>query len=43
MFKKMASFLKEAYIDKGKLGKAACEGFYTYPSPAFEDPDFLKC
>ncbi len=29
--KKLAGWLKENYIDKGKLGAATGEGFYTYP------------
>ncbi|MFD3745077.1 3-hydroxyacyl-CoA dehydrogenase [Nocardia sp. NPDC058633] len=30
--KKLASWLKENYIDKGKLGVATGEGFYSYPA-----------
>jgi 3-hydroxybutyryl-CoA dehydrogenase len=36
-----AKLLKE-YIDQGKLGEKAGEGFYTYPKPAYRDADFLK-
>lgn len=39
---KAAKVLKEKYIDKGKLGVSTGEGFYTYPNPAYKDPDFLK-
>ncbi|MDR0267996.1 3-hydroxyacyl-CoA dehydrogenase [Paenibacillus sp.] len=39
---KIAKLLKEEYIDKGKLGVAAGEGFYKYPNPSFAGPDFLK-
>lgn len=39
---KLAHLLKTEYIDKGKLGRATGEGFYTYPNPSFEKPDFLK-
>ena len=41
-FKKLADLLKTDYIDKGKLGKATGEGFYTYPNPRYENPEFLK-
>ncbi|WP_112181825.1 3-hydroxyacyl-CoA dehydrogenase [Paraliobacillus zengyii] len=41
-FKKLAQLLKTSYIDKGKLGTATGEGFYKYPNPSFEKPDFLK-
>ena len=37
-----AKYIKENFIDKGKLGTATGEGFYKYPNPAFESPDFLK-
>ncbi len=37
-----AKFYKENYIDKGKLGASAGEGFYKYPNPAYQAPDFLK-
>lgn len=38
---KVAKFLKEEYLDKGKFGTESGEGFYKYPNPAFEHPDFL--
>ncbi|MBQ4901337.1 3-hydroxyacyl-CoA dehydrogenase [Paenibacillus sp. Marseille-P2973] len=41
-FKKIAEMLKSEYVDKGKLGAAAGEGFYKYPNPSFLKPDFLK-
>jgi len=39
---KAAQYLKEQLIDQNKLGSATGEGFYTYPNPAFMNPDFLK-
>ncbi|MFC9541646.1 3-hydroxyacyl-CoA dehydrogenase [Lysinibacillus sp. NPDC056959] len=39
---KLANLLKTKYIEKGKLGRASGEGFYKYPNPSFEKPDFLK-
>jgi len=37
-----ANFIKENYIDKGKMGVSSGEGFYQYPNPSYTDPDFLK-
>ena len=37
----IAAKIKEM-IDQGHYGIEAGQGFYTYPHPAFEDPDFLK-
>lgn len=39
---KIADYLKREFIDKGKLGKQAGEGFYKYPNPRFLAEDFLK-
>ncbi len=41
-YKLIAEKLKKEMIDQGKMGQATGEGFYTYPNPAFADPDFLK-
>ncbi len=38
----LAEFVKVNYIDKGLLGRKTNKGFYTYPNPEFEKPDFLK-
>ncbi|SRX54294.1 3-hydroxyacyl-CoA dehydrogenase [Aequorivita sp. CIP111184] len=38
----VVNYLKENFIDKGKLGVASGEGFYTYPNPSFKKADFLK-
>ena len=40
-WKRNAEFLRE-YVEKGELGKKTKKGFYTYPKPAFQDPEFLK-
>ena len=37
-----AQKIKQQFIDKGKLGVAAGEGFYKYPNPDYQKPDFLK-
>lgn len=39
---KTVAYLKEHFIDKNKLGVATGQGFYTYPDPAYQAPDFLK-
>jgi 3-hydroxybutyryl-CoA dehydrogenase len=36
-----ANLLKK-YIDQGKLGEKTGAGFYTYPKPAYREPEFLK-
>ncbi|PKN50718.1 MAG: 3-hydroxybutyryl-CoA dehydrogenase [Deltaproteobacteria bacterium HGW-Deltaproteobacteria-13] len=36
-----AEFVKK-YVDRGELGQKTRKGFYTYPSPSFTSPDFLK-
>lgn len=41
LFKQIADKLNEK-IDAGQEGLESGEGFYKYPHPAFEDPDFLK-
>ncbi|MBQ0140702.1 MAG: 3-hydroxyacyl-CoA dehydrogenase [Kurthia sp.] len=38
----IAEKIKTEMIDKGKMGANSGEGFYKYPNPAFEDPEFLK-
>lgn len=39
---KTVDYLKENFIDKGKLGVSTGEGFYKYPNPSYKDKDFLK-
>ena len=36
-----ARYIKENFLDKGKLGAQTGEGFYTYPNPGFSAADFL--
>ncbi len=36
-----ANKIKTEWIDKGKLGVSTGEGFYKYPNPRYQDPDFL--
>ncbi len=37
-----ANYIKENYIDKGKMGLISAEGFYKYPNPSYTQSDFLK-
>jgi 3-hydroxybutyryl-CoA dehydrogenase len=39
---KLAYLLKTQYLDKGKLGRATGQGFYTYPNPSFASPGFVR-
>jgi len=41
-FGKLAYLLKTQYLDKGKLGRATGQGFYTYPNPSFANPGFVQ-
>ena len=36
-----ADFLKQ-YVDKGHLGYKTNQGFYSYPNPAYTQPEFLS-
>lgn len=36
-----ADYLKRNFLDKGWLGRQTGKGYYDYPDPAFESPDFL--
>jgi 3-hydroxybutyryl-CoA dehydrogenase len=37
-----AAYLKENFLDKGLLGLQTGRGYYTYPNPSYESPDFLE-
>jgi len=39
---KIYEYLKTNYIDKGHFGVKTGQGFYKYPNPEFENPDFLR-
>ena len=39
--RKNADYIKENFLDKGKLGVKSGEGFYRYPEPAFQKEGFL--
>ncbi|MFV0411202.1 MAG: 3-hydroxyacyl-CoA dehydrogenase [Paracoccus sp. (in: a-proteobacteria)] len=36
-----AAFIKTQFLDKGLQGMMGGKGFYEYPNPAYEQPDFL--
>ncbi|GGO00085.1 3-hydroxyacyl-CoA dehydrogenase [Nocardia rhizosphaerihabitans] len=36
-----AAFIKERFLDRGKLGLATGSGYYTYPDPRHQRADFL--
>ena len=36
-----ARYLDEEFIQHGHLGVASGQGFYSYPNPAFAQPDFI--
>ncbi|MGE5543560.1 MAG: 3-hydroxyacyl-CoA dehydrogenase NAD-binding domain-containing protein [Bacillota bacterium] len=39
--KEIVQFLK-AKVDANELGRKTGQGFYSYPNPAYEQPDFVK-
>lgn len=39
---KVAAWIKSEYLDKGRMGTANGKGVYTYPNPAYQDPEFIK-
>lgn len=36
-----AAYIKENFLDKGLLGAQTGQGYYSWPNPAFQAPDFL--
>ena len=40
--KKNAEYLKAHFVDKNRLGVKTGDGFYKYPNPAYQEPDFLR-
>jgi 3-hydroxybutyryl-CoA dehydrogenase len=36
-----AHYIKEHFLDHGRLGLQTGEGFYTYPNPSYQVVDFL--
>ncbi|HEX7856761.1 MAG TPA: 3-hydroxyacyl-CoA dehydrogenase [Sphingobium sp.] len=41
-FQPILAYLKQEFLDKGKLGVQSGEGFYTYPDPAYGRADFIS-
>lgn len=37
-----AAYIKQHFVDQGKLGLQTGEGYYRYPNPAYQAPDFLS-
>ncbi|HEX7824833.1 MAG TPA: 3-hydroxyacyl-CoA dehydrogenase [Mycobacterium sp.] len=37
-----AAYIKENFLDNGFLGRQTGKGYYEYPNPAFQRPDFLE-
>ena len=36
-----AKYIKEHFLDKGLQGMQGGQGYYNYPNPCYQDPDFL--
>ena len=36
-----AKYLKEHFLDKGIAGIQAGQGYYQYPNPSYQAPDFI--
>jgi 3-hydroxybutyryl-CoA dehydrogenase len=36
-----AAYVKRRFVDRGLMGRPTGEGYYRYPNPAYQSPDFL--
>ena len=36
-----ADYIKTNFLDKGRMGLQTGHGYYRYPNPGYQDPDFL--
>ena len=36
-----ARYIKEHFVDKGVLGLQSGQGYFQYPDPSYQAPDFL--
>ncbi len=41
-YKKNAEYLKAHFVDRNRLGVKTGQGYYKYPNPAYQEPDFLR-
>lgn len=42
VWKDRMDFIKDNFIDQNRLGISSGKGFYDYPNPSYQDPDFLS-
>ncbi len=42
VWKERMDFLKDNFIDQGRLGISSGKGFYEYPNPSYQYPEFLE-
>lgn len=41
-YEKNIAYLEEHFLNKGHTGVLSGQGFYSYPNPEYQEPDFLK-